>query len=179
MKRAIVGAVVLAISLAWGLTGAAVGQAMKAGDKDQQFLQHAARDGLAEVQLGQMAAERASNPEVQRFGQRMVTDHTKANQELMALAQSKNFSMPKDIDKKYQKTAEALAKKQGTRFDREYTRDMVADHEKAVQLFSAEAKEGKDADIKAFANKSLPILQEHLQMARQLTQQQGGMSQAR
>ena len=179
MKRAIICAVVLAVSVGWGLTGAAMGQAMKAGDKDQQFLRHAASDGLAEVQLGQMAAERATNPEVQRFGQRMATDHSKANQELMALAQSKNISIPKDIDKKHQKTAAALTKKQGASFDREYTRDMVKDHEKAVQLFTTEANEGRDADIKAFANKTLPTLQEHLQMARQLTQQQGSMSQAR
>jgi len=179
MKRAIVCAVVLAVSVGWWLTGAAVGQAMKADNKDQQFLRHAARDGLAEVQLGQIASERATNPEVQHFGQQMVTDHTKANQELMALAQSKNISLPKDIDKKHQKTADALAKKHGTSFDREYTHDMVADHEKAVQLFTTEANEGRDADIKAFASKTLPTLQEHLQMARQLTQQQGSMSQAR
>jgi len=170
---------VLAVSVGWWLTGAAVGQAMKASDKDQQFLRHVASDGLAEVQLGQMAAKRATNPEVQRFGQQMATDHTKANQELMALAQSKNISIPKEIDKKHQKTAEALTKKRGTSFDREYMRDMITDHEKAVQLFSTAAREGQDADIKAFASKTLPTLQEHLQMARQLTQQQGSMSQAR
>ena len=179
MKRVIVGALVLAVSLAWGLTGAAMGQAMKASSKDQQFVQRAARDGLAEVKLGQMAAERASNPDVQRFGQRMVTDHTKANQELMALAQSKNISVPKDIDKQHQRTAAALGKKRGASFDRDYMRDMVKDHEKAVQLFTTEANEGRDADIKAFAAKTLPTLQEHLQMARQLTQQQGSMGQAR
>ena len=134
-----------------------MGQAVKASDKDQQFLQHAASDGLAEVQLGQMAAERATNPEVQRFGQRMVTDHTKANQELMALAQFKNISIAKEIDQQHQKTADALAQKQGTDFDRAYMRDMVTDHEKAVQLFSTAAKEGEDADIKAFASKTLPV----------------------
>jgi len=179
MKRVIVCAVVLAVSVGWWLTGAAVGQAVKASGKDQQFLRHAASDGLAEVQLGQVAAERATNPEVQRFGQRMVTDHTKANQELMALAQSKNISLPKETDKQHQKTAEALAKKQGASFDREYMRHMVTAHEKAVQLFSTEAKEGHNADIKAFASQTLPTLQEHLQMARQLTQQSGSMSQAR
>ena len=112
MKRVLVCAVVLAVSVGWWLTGAAVGQAVKASGKDQQFLRHAASDGLAEVQLGQMAAERATNPEVQRFGQQMVTDHTKANQELMALAQSKNVSIPAKIDKQHQKTAQALAQKQ-------------------------------------------------------------------
>jgi putative membrane protein len=179
MKRARVYAVLVAVSVGWWLTGAVVAQAPKASDTEQQFLRQAASDGLAEVQLGTMAARQAASPEVQRFGQRMVTDHTKANQELMALAQSKHISIPKDIDKEHQKTAEALAKQEGASFDREYLRHMVTDHEKAVQLFSRVAQEGKDADIKAFASKTLPTLQEHLQMARQLTQQQGGMSQAR
>src|SRR5215470_18540480 len=117
MKRALVFTV-LAVSVGWWLTGAAIGQTVKASSKDQQFLRHAANDGLAEVQLGQMAADRATNPEVKRFGQRMVTDHTKANQELMTLAQSQNISIPKETDKQHQKTAEALAKKQGASFDR-------------------------------------------------------------
>ena len=179
MKRALVCAVVLAVSVGLCLTGAAIGQTVKASSKDQQFLRHAANDGLAEVQLGQMAADRATNPEVKRFGQRMVTDHTKANQELMTLAQSQNISIPKETDKKHQKTVEMLAQKQGASFDREYMRLMVTDHEKAVQLFSTEVKEGHNAEIKAFASRTLPTLQEHLQMARQLTQQPGSLSQAR
>jgi putative membrane protein len=179
MKRVLVCAVVLAVSVGWWLTGAAVGQAVKASGKEQQFLRHAASDGLAEVQLGQMAAERATNPDVQRFGQQMVTDHTKANQELMALAQAKNVSIPAKTDKQHQKTAQALAQKQGVSFDREYMRQMVTDHEKAVQLFSTAAKEGQDADIKAFASQTLPTLQEHLRMARQLTPPPGSRSQAR
>jgi len=170
---------VVAVSVGWWLTGAAIGQEVKANGKDQQFLRHAASDGLAEVQLGQMAAERATSPEVQRFAQRMVADHTKANQELMALAQSKNISISKETDKQHQKTAEAIAKKQGANFDRAYMRQMVTAHEKAVQLFSTAAKEGYNTDIKAFASQTLPTLQEHLQMARQLTQQSGRMSQAR
>jgi putative membrane protein len=179
MKRTIICAVMLAVSLGWWLTGAAVGQAVQVSDKDQQFLRHAASDGLAEVQMGNLATERATNPAVQRFGQQMVTDHTKANQELTALAQSKNISIPKEADKQHQKTAEMLTKKHGANFDREYMRDMVKDHEKAVQLFSTVAKEAQDADIKAFANQTLPTLQEHLQMAHQLTQQHGRTSQAR
>src|SRR5215471_21264361 len=109
MKRALVFAV-LAVSVGGWLTGAAVGQAVKANGKDQQFLRHAAADGLAEVQLGQMAAQRATNPEIQRFGQRMVTDHTKANQELMALAQAKHIGVSQNIDKPHQEAAEKLAK---------------------------------------------------------------------
>jgi len=179
MKRVLVCAVVLAVSVGWWLTETAGGQVVKASGKDQQFLRQAASDGLAEVQLGHMAAEQATNPDVQHFGQQMVTDHTKANQELMALAQAKNVSIPAKTDKQHQKTAQALAQKQGVSFDREYMRHMVTDHEKAVQLFSTAAKEGQDADIKAFASQTLPTLQEHLRMARQLTPQLGSRSQAR
>jgi putative membrane protein len=171
MKRALAGAVLVVVSVGWWLTGAVVAQAPKDSNKDQQFLQQAASDGLAEVQMGKMASERATNPEVQRFGQRMVTDHTKANQELMALAQTKNISVPKDVGKHHQETAEKLAKMQGPSFDREYMQHMVTDHEKAVQLFSTAARESQDGDIKAFAGKTLPDLQDHLRLARQLTQQ--------
>ena len=144
----------------------------------QQFVHKAASSGKAEVQLGKMAKEQAASPDVQQFGQRMVTDHTKANEELMAIAQDKNIDVPTKMDTKHQQTAEALAKLNGASFDRAYMRHMVEDHEKAVQLFSKEAQQGKDADLKAFAAKTLPILQEHLQMARQLVQQQE-VSQAR
>jgi putative membrane protein len=108
----------------------------------------------------------------------MVTDHTAANQELMALAQAKNLTVPAEMNEHRQKMEEALARKQGDNFDREYMRHMVNDHEKAVQLFSKEAQDGKDPALKDFAAKTLPTLQEHLQMARDLAQQQG-LSQVR
>jgi putative membrane protein len=101
----------------------------------------------------------------------MVTDHTKANEERMALAQVKDIPVSTEIDEQHQETAEMLSKMQGSQFDREFMRHMVKDHEKAVQLFSTVSHESQDADIKAFATKTLPILQEHLQLARQLAQQ--------
>jgi putative membrane protein len=161
----------IAVSIGWLLTGTAVGQDGKVSDMDQQFLQQAASAGTAEVKLGAMATERAASPEVQQFGQRMVTDHTKANQELMALVKAKDISVSTEMDEQHQETAETLSKVQGSEFDREFMRHMVMDHEKAVQLFSTASQESKDADIKAFATKILPHLQEHLQMARQLAQQ--------
>lgn len=179
MKRGRICAVLVTVSVGWWLVGAVMAQAPKGSEKDQQFLRQAASDGLAEVQLGKMASERAANPEVQRFGRRMVTDHTTANQELMALAQAKYISVPKDLDKSHQEMAEKLAKMQGPNFDREYMQHMVADHEKAVQLFTRAAQESQDADIRAFAAKTLPTLQEHREMARQLAQQVGRMSQTR
>jgi putative membrane protein len=178
MKRLGISTVMLAVSIGWLLSGMASGQDGMVSDMDQQFLEQAAHAGTAEVKLGAMATEQAASPEVQQFGQRMVTDHTKANQELMALAQAKDIAVSAKMDAQHQETATALSKMEGSKFDREYMRHMVMDHEKAVQLFSRASQQSKDADIKAFATKTLPTLQEHLQMARQLVQQQE-MSQAR
>jgi len=120
-----------------------------------------------EVEWGKLAAQNGQSADVKNFGNRMITDHSKANNELMNLAKEEGVSLP-------------AAKPPGKwKSDKDYINMMVKDHEKAVQLFTTEANEGRDADIKAFASKTLPTLQEHLQMARQLTQQQGSMSQAR
>jgi putative membrane protein len=171
MKRFRVNVALIAVSIGWLLMGTALVQADKVSDMDQQFLKQAARAGTAEVKLGAMAKEQAASPEVQQFGQRMVTDHTKANEELMALAQLKDISVPAEIDEQHQETVETLSKMQGSQFDREFMRHMVKDHEKVVQLFSTVSQESQDAEIKAFAAKTLPTLQEHLQLARQLAQQ--------
>jgi putative membrane protein len=171
MKRLRINAALIAVSLGWVLMGTAWVQAEKVNDTDQQFLKQAARAGTAEVKLGTMAKEQTVSPEVQQFGQRMVTDHTKANQELMALAQGKDISISTKMDEQHQETAEMLSKMQGSQFDREFVRHMVKDHEKAVQLFATAAQESQDGDIKAFAAKTLPTLEEHLQLARQLAQQ--------
>jgi putative membrane protein len=179
MKRVALYTALLAVSLGLLLAGTAVAQGEKVTHKDQQFVSKAARDGMAEVRLGQMATQQAASPAVQQFAQRMVSDHAKANQELMAITQGKqNLTVPTEMDTKHQETAESLAKLHGADFDRAYMRHMVTDHEKAVQLFSKEAEEGHDADLKAFAAKTLPVLRDHLQMAQNLAQQQG-LSQVR
>ena len=171
MKRLRINTALIAVSIGWLLMGTALVQADKASDMDQQFLKQAAHTGTAEVKLGAMAKEQAASSEVQQFGQRMVTDHTKANEELMALAQAKDISVSAEMDDQHQETAETLSKMQGGQFDREFMRHMVKDHEKAVQLFSMASQESQDAEIKAFAAKTLSTLQEHLELARQLAQQ--------
>ena len=171
MKRLRINTALIAVSIGWLLMGTAWVQAEKVSDMDQQFLKQAAHAGTAEIKLGAMAKEQAASPEVQQFGQRMITDHTKANEELMALAQVKDISVSTEMDKQHQETAEMLSKMQGSQFDREFMRHMVKDHEKAVQLFATAAQESQDGDIKAFAAKTLPTLEEHLQLARQLAQQ--------
>jgi putative membrane protein len=132
---------------------------------DRKFLETAAKDGLAEVELGQLASQRAESPEVKQFGQRMVQDHGKANDQLKQLAQSKGVDVPTETDKSHQKKMEKLQKLSGAQFDKQYMDDMVKDHKKDVKEFQKQAKSAKDPDVKAFASQTAPVLQEHLQMA--------------
>jgi len=135
---------------------------------DEQFVIRASADGLAEVELGKLAADRAGAAEVKKFGHHMVEDHTKANKELIALANKKMFPVAAQMGPTHQATAAMLARLQSNEFDRVYMTQMVKDHEEAVALFTAKAQDAKDADLKAFAAKTLPTLKEHLQMARDL-----------
>jgi len=133
---------------------------------DAMFIRTAALDGMAEVQHGRLAAQNATNAEVKRFGQRMVDDHRKAGDELKGLASQKNVTLPAALDANHRATQDKLAKMKGHAFDRAYMSHMVMAHQQAVALFTRESTSGKDADIKAWAAKTLPALQEHLKMAR-------------
>jgi len=137
------------------------------GKSDSTFVQQAAMDGLAEVQLGQTAAQNATQPEVKQFGQRMAADHGKANDELKALASQKGMTLPTELDAKHKAHVEQMSKMTGAAFDKAYMQHMVSDHQQAVALFQKESKGGADADVKAWAAKTLPTLQEHLKMARE------------
>src|SRR5262249_54838049 len=99
---------------------------------DQHFVMEAAKGGMAEVELGQLAADKASNPKVKEFGQRMATDHGKANDELKSLAAKKNITLPTLPDTKQKATHDKLASHTGAEFDRAYMKDMLADHRKDV-----------------------------------------------
>ena len=132
---------------------------------DRKFVETAARDGLAEVELGQLASQRAESAEVKQFGQRMVQDHGKANDQLKQLASSKGVQLPTETDKSHQKKMEKLQKLQGAAFDKQYMDDMVKDHKKDVKEFQKQAKSAKDPEVKGFAAQTAPTLQEHLQIA--------------
>ncbi len=136
----------------------------KAG-ADERFVKEAAIGGMAEVELGKLAADKASSAEVKRFGQRMVDDHGKANDELKTLAGNKNIDLPTAPDAKSQSLMDRLSKLSGDAFDRAYMQEMVKDHRKDVNEFRDYAKSGKDPDIKAWAAKTLPTLEEHLKLA--------------
>jgi len=128
----------------------------------------AAQGGMAEVQLGQLAAKSGSADAVKQFGQRMVDDHGKANDELKQLASSKGITLPSALNRKHKQTYNHLSHLTAASFDRAYAADMVKDHETDVKEFEKESANGSDPDIKAWAAKTLPTLQEHLRMARAL-----------
>lgn len=135
---------------------------------DREFINEAAQDGLAEVQLGQLASERAASDAVKQFGQRMVQDHTQVNNQLQQLATQKGVTLPKTLNNENQQVKQRLSKLSGAQFDREYMNHMVQAHEKDVAAFESQAQQGQDADVKAFAAQRLPALQEHLQEARSI-----------
>ena len=137
---------------------------------DEEFAKKAAQGGMAEVKLGQLAEEKASNEKVKSFAQKMVEDHGKANDKLKEVASKENINLPSDLDSKDEATYESLSKLSGPAFDRAYARDMVKDHQQDIAEFHREATNGRKEPIKSFAQETLPTLQKHLQEARQMEQ---------
>jgi putative membrane protein len=135
---------------------------------DEKFAMEAAVGGMEEVQLGQMAAQKGASDEVRQFGQKMVDDHTKANQDLMQVASGKGWTLPTALDAKHQADVQKLSALTGDAFDRAYVKMMVSDHKKDVGEFQKESTSGADADVKSFAARTLPTLQEHLQMIQRI-----------
>ncbi|MBV8892070.1 MAG: DUF4142 domain-containing protein [Acidobacteria bacterium] len=133
---------------------------------DRHFIRKAGEGGLAEVELGKLATEKAHSEDVKKFGQRMVDDHSKANDQLKQLAESKGVSLPTQLDAKDKATMDRLGKLKGEQFDRAYMNDMVQDHAKDVSEFKKESTTAKDPEIKSFASQTLPTLEDHLKEAR-------------
>lgn len=147
------------------------GSAFAAGTSaDREFAMKAAHDGANEVVLGRLASEQGQSQAVKSFGQHMVDDHTRAGEELKAAAQKDGIDLPDDTGTKAP-GSERLAKLHGADFDRAYAKQMVQDHEKAVALFRRQAQSDGQSNVKAFAQKTLPTLEEHLRMARELPSQ--------
>lgn len=129
---------------------------------DRDFVLEAGSGGMMEVQLGKLAAANASSAKVKEFGKMMVTDHTKANTELKAVAATKNITIPDALMDKHQKSVDELKSKKGAEFDKAYVDMMVDDHKDDISKFEDESSKGNDADVKAFATKTLPVLKTHL-----------------
>lgn len=134
-------------------------------EDDSKFMVKAASGGMMEVELGQAAQQKAQSQRVKDFGAMMVRDHTQANNELKALAANKNVSLPAALGDDHQKHVNELNEKTGADFDKAYMSMMVDDHKKDISEFEDAANKGNDADIKAFAAKTLPVLRTHLDSA--------------
>jgi putative membrane protein len=142
---------------------------------DKKFAWTAAAGGMAEVEMARLALTKASSDTVKQYAQKMIDDHTASNAELMQIASAKNITLPTAPDAKMQAMLAKMGKLSGMQFDHEYM--MMAgskDHMKMEKLFRDESTRGRDADLKAFAAKTLPVVQMHLQMARDLSKQMMG-----
>lgn len=137
-------------------------------ENDTKFMMKAASGGMMEVELGQMAQQKAKSQKVKDFGAMMVRDHTQANNELKALAANKNVSLPAALVEEHQMHVNNMKEKTGADFDKAYMSMMVDDHQKDVSDFTNQSTGGNDAEVKAFAAKTLPVLQTHLNAAKSL-----------
>ena len=148
-------------------TAAASASTLSAGDR--KFLSEAADGGMAEVELGKLAMQKASDENVKKFGQRMVDDHSKANDELRELAKRKGVDLPQTPSAKNQNLKQRLAKLNGPSFDKAYMTDMVTDHREDVAAFQKESNVARDPLVKSFATQTLPTLKEHLKTAQEIS----------
>jgi len=152
----------LVLSLA-GFIGAATQDSDKKGDRD--FVKMTAENGLTEIKLGQLAQDHSSSETIKKYGQRVMADHTKMNKELMQIAKSLDMTLPEKLDKKRQDQVDKLSKIKGADFDRAYVKDMISGHQEAIMKYEMEVKNSKNAEVKAWAEKWLPTVREHLKLA--------------
>jgi putative membrane protein len=141
---------------------------MPAKVDDKKFAKDAALGGMTEVELGKLAAQKASRQDVKDFAQKMVDDHTKANEQLKQIASHENIPIADSLDSKHQARIDKLAKLSGEDFDKAYVKDQLKDHQADVRAFNAEAQNGTDPNVKAFATNTLPTLQQHLELVKNL-----------
>jgi putative membrane protein len=138
-----------------------------ATDSPESFLKDAIEDSRAEVQVSQLALQKAQDPEVKQFAQRMIKDHTALSQRIESLAQSKHIKLPDGTSLSQKASYEKLAHTSDN-FDKKYMDDNVSDHQDDLKKFTEQASEGKDADIKAFASETVPKFREHLTLAKNI-----------
>lgn len=146
-------------------TAASGGTSSAMTPQDKEFVSNAGMAGLAEVQMGNLALQNATSADVKAFAQRMVTDHSKSNEELQQLATTKGVALPAELDAGHKSALDHLTSLTGADFDKAYMQHMVEDHRKAVDLFTNGSTGAQDADLKAWAGRTLPTLQQHLQLA--------------
>lgn len=157
---------VLALVVGVGLTSAQERRDDRGrNDLDHKFVRNAASGGLAEVKLGEMAKESASSADVKKFAEQMVNEHTKANKELTELARKAGIEVPTEMQAAERAAVEKLSKLRGAEFDRGYMKQQVDAHKEAVALFEEMSRNGQNKELKAWAEKTLPTLRDHLKHA--------------
>jgi len=149
------------------------GKSAQVAKQDRQALERLAQSDMAEIAAGKLAAERASSPEVKKFGQHMVEEHSKMLEEGKKIAESKGVKPPANTDKKHQAALKKLQGLEGEAFDKQFMAQMVKDHEDALKLAEKAAKDAKDPEVKAHAEKGAPHIKEHLAQARKLNDSLG------
>ncbi|MEJ0103538.1 MAG: DUF4142 domain-containing protein [Bacteroidota bacterium] len=135
---------------------------------DSEFIISAANAGMTEVTLGNIAIKNSSNDKVKAFGEMMVKDHTAAGDELKKIASARNISVPDALSEESQKHVASLEKKQGKEFDKAYINMMVEGHGKVLKEFEDIQSKGSDAELKAFAGKTVPVIKGHLDSAKSI-----------
>jgi putative membrane protein len=180
-KKTMIGSVGLALMLSSGalfgadkLFGSDKESRGQFTSSDYKFVTDVSRSGMEEVQLGELAKQKAGSTGVREFGEKMITDHQKANDELKQIVQKKGALIPTSLSRSETSTLEHLQKFSGAEFDKAYISDMVRDHKKDVKEFERATKNLSDPELKAFAEKTLPTLQEHLRQAENLEAQLKG-----
>jgi putative membrane protein len=144
------------------------GGGQSSASNDIRFARDAARGGVAEIKLGDLAQSKASSDTVKAFAGRMIAEHTTSGDHLKQAASSENITLPEQLSAKDQSTFDALSKLSGADFDRAYAQDMVRDHQADLAAFQKEANSGKDEALRDFASQTIPMIQEHLNQAKEM-----------
>lgn len=148
-------------------TGSTGGTVSNMTPEDKEFVIMAGAGGLAEVQMGTLALQKASNPDVKAFAQMMVTEHSKVNEELSQMATAKGLALPTELDAAHKGGMDHLSALSGAEFDAAYMRHMVEDHQTAVADFEKASASATDTDVKGWAAATLPALRQHLKLAQE------------
>ena len=156
----------LSLSIVTALALASGAYAQAASANDQAFVTKAAQGGMMEVELGNVATSHGASESVKEFGQRMVTDHSKANDALKEAATTDGLTVPTGPSAKQESAVEKFKTKEGAAFDKAYAKSMVKDHKEDIALFEKEAKSGTSPAVKQLATETLPTLKEHLKLAK-------------
>ncbi|RJR38362.1 MAG: DUF4142 domain-containing protein [Desulfobacteraceae bacterium] len=167
---------VLLILLLLGACSQKAGRATPEGLNGEEtfFMQEASVLGVASVKLGQIALQRSSTEEVKQFAQTVIDDYVVAGQQIRNIAEKKEIILHTEPDEEDESTADRLSRMKGSAFDRQYISIVLRDHQKGVDRFKVQAIQGRDSELKAFAERNLPVLQQHLDHAKALHGKLGG-----